>query len=137
MFRIIKTLYIEEMTSEGKNGAMFEEEHFDFVEPVPKGFTSSNQMSGLSASLELVKSIALSRPFLMAVIAFLLYKLWNSGASGNSRKSSSGGPSIISVETVGSGKQSVRQDRLSRKSQHHAPPFVDNIPPVTMAGVKR
>ena len=111
----------------GNPNVKFDEDHFDFADAVPSGFTSSNQISSMTATMELVKSIALSRPFLLAVIAFLLYKLWNAGSSSSSKKSS--GPSIISVETVGSGRTSIHQEKLSRKSTKN----VSGIPPVTMA----
>jgi hypothetical protein len=52
----------------------FEDDHLDIPLAV-------SQPSMLSASLELGRSILLSRPFLLAVIVFLSYRLWVSSRS--------------------------------------------------------
>jgi hypothetical protein len=94
----------------------FEEDHFDFPEPIVSGPSST-----FSTATELVKSIVLSRPFLLALVAFLSYRLWlapvsklNNSSSNNDAKRSSIVPERMSV----------------RKSQRPLPSIV---PPVTMA----
>ena len=111
------------MSSNNPNGNNIEDENFDFIDAV----SSSKQSSNMTATLDLVKSVALSRPFLLAVIAFLLYKVWNT-ASAKSAVPATTGPSIVSVESVG-GKTSIQQEKVSRKSQRNPV----GIPPVTLA----
>jgi hypothetical protein len=93
----------------------FEEDHFDFPEPVVSGPSSY-----MTTSLEMVKSVVLSRPFLLALIAFLSYRLLiTSSAKPHSHNASENRRSSIVPERV-----SVR------KSQRPLPSIV---PPVTMA----
>lgn len=102
------------MTNHNSN---FENDNFDFPEPAP-----SSPASSLTTSLELVKSVVLSRPFLLALVAFLSYRLWLAPSA------SKNGPAMVSVD-----RTSVVPERLSvRKSQRqvqHGP----SVPPVTMA----
>lgn len=87
----------------------FEEEHFDFPDVVV-GHTST-----MNTTLDLVKSVALSRPFLLAVIAFLIYRLWKAPS----------GTAILSVTEV----PNKTSERMSVKKS-----IKSMLPPVTMAG---
>lgn len=86
----------------------FEEEHFDFPDVVV------SQTSSMNTTLDLVKSVALSRPFLLAVIAFLIYRLWKSPS----------GPTIMSLTEV----PNKSSERMSIKKS-----VKSVLPPVTMA----
>lgn len=102
------------MTNPNSN---FENDNFDFPEPA-----ASSPVSSLTTSLELVKSVVLSRPFLLALVAFLSYRLWLAPSA------SKAGPAMVSVD-----KTSAVPERLSvRKSQRPAQQL-PTIPPVTMA----
>ena len=102
------------MTNPNSN---IDDDRFDFPEPI------SSTTSSLTTSLELVKSVVLSRPFLLALVAFLSYRLWLVPSAVKT------GPAMVSVD-----RTSVVQDRLSvRKSQRPAQQQLPNIPPVTMA----
>lgn len=104
--------------NEGSGGFRnFEEERFDFPENIQA------ETSGFASSMQLVQSVALSRPFLLAVIAFLVYRLWVSSRAGN-------GVAKSSISVIDSGRHSLSQDRLSvRKSQR---PML--IPSMTSSG---
>jgi hypothetical protein len=97
-----------------------EDERFDFPDVI------RTESSGMSSTIQMVQSIALSRPFLLAVIAFLIYRLWVS-----SRGDGKDGKANITVADIG--RSSIQQERLSlRKSQR---PNV--APPVTMASTRK
>jgi hypothetical protein len=97
----------------------FEDERFDFPE------AAQVETSTLTTSIQMVKTIALARPFLLAVIGFLLYRLWVV-SRGQSADKKSG------VSVLDAGRSSISQDRVSlRKSQRPS-----MLPPVTMAGKK-
>jgi len=92
----------------------FEDDHFDFPEPMP-----ASPSSTMETALELLKSVILSRPFLLALIAFLSYRLWVT-----TTKSSQ--PSNVDTK-----RSSIAMERVSvRKSQR---PLPSVAPPVTMA----
>jgi hypothetical protein len=94
----------------------FEDDHFDFPEPISTGPSST-----LNTALDMTKSIVLSRPFLLALIVFLSYRLWVA-------------PSVkfpTSLKTSENRRSSILPERVSvRKSQRPLPSIV---PPVTMA----
>lgn len=93
----------------------FEDDHFDFPEPIVSGPSST-----FNTALELAKSVVLSRPFLLALIAFLSYRLWMAPSAKL--------PSLINTDNQ---RSSVLADRVSvRKSQR---PLPSMVPPVTMA----
>lgn len=93
----------------------FEDDHFEFPEPIVSGPSST-----LNTTLELAKSVVLSRPFLLALIAFLSYRLWMAPSAKL--------PSLVSIDNQ---RSSVVPERVSvRKSQRPLPSIV---PPVTMA----
>jgi len=80
----------------------FEDDHLDLPLAV-------SQPSMISASLDLGKSILLSRPFLLAVIFFLAYRVWFSGKASK--------PNVVSVD-----KSSVSGiDRTSLRRSLRAP----------------
>jgi hypothetical protein len=97
----------------------FEDEKFDFPE------TSNIETSTLTTSIQMVKTVALARPFLLAVIGFLLYRLWVVSRAHSAEKKSG-------VSVLDAGRSSISQDRVSiRKSQRP-----NMLPPVTMTGKK-
>jgi len=103
--------------SSPNNAPNFEDDHFDFPEPIVSGSSSP-----MNTTLELIKGVVLSRPFLLAIIVFLSYRLWlaPSGSKGN----------LLSLP--GEKRSSIVPERVSvRKSQRPM-----NIPPVTMAAKK-
>jgi len=93
----------------------FEDDHFDFPEPIVSGPSST-----LNTALDLMKSVVLSRPFLLALVAFLSYRLWMAPS-----------PKSLSVINTDVKRSSVVPERVSvRKSQR---PLPSVIPPVTAA----
>ena len=92
----------------------FDDDHFDFPEH------ACCPSSTMDTALELLKSVILSRPFLLALIAFLSYRLWMAPSGKNF--------SVINTDVK---RSSVIPDRVSvRKSQRLLPSVV---PPVTAA----
>lgn len=100
------------------NPSSFEDDHFEFPEPVPV-----SSASPITTTLELVKSVALSRPFLLALIVFLSYRLW----VGSSRPSNSS-----SSNPLESRKLSHVSERMSVKKSQRAP-IPMGVPSVTAA----
>jgi hypothetical protein len=99
------------------NPSSFEDDHFEFPEPIPV-----SSASPFTTTLELVKSVALSRPFLLALIVFLSYRLW----MGSSR------PSNNSSNPLESRKLSHVSERLSVKKSQRVP-IPMGVPSVTAA----
>lgn len=89
-------------TSQGPH-SVFEDDHLDLPLAV-------SQPSMISTSLDLGKSILLSRPFLLAVIFFLAYRVWFSGKTPR--------PNVISVEKTSPGSG---VDRMSLRRSMKAP----------------
>lgn len=84
----------------------FDEEPFDF-QPVTK-----KPVSTMNMVLDMGKTVAFSRPFLLAIIVFLAYSLWKKSSSAPKAKKGE----LVNVD----GRASIlsNQDRASiRKSQ--------------------
>ena len=82
----------------------FEDDHLDLPLAI-------SQPSMLSTSLEVGRSILFSRPFLLAVIFFLIYRIWFSGKTAK--------PNVIKMDGIPSSIPPA--DRVSIRKSLRAP----------------